>query len=390
MDTLKYYFYYLDSEFSGLPLIISLMVLLVLLLIGVSVFCLLRTFYLNYLDEKNTERLQIIVTKYNERLNSILYDPKDLKFEDVQNILNSDLELPKKWEKEHLTNLLVLLNHAGKAKKANINNYVLLVEAFDLYNYWEKQTTTGNKVSKKKALRMLDNLGASVPNSIIERLVYNSDDSLRKLARAEALKINKTNTFKFMEDGFDKGFNHLDELRIHSGLQAKAKEKTLPLFGRWVRTAKNEGFKCFLIREIAFFRQQESASYLMELHQTTDSYAVKTQIVTTFGVLKYMPAFSMLVKDYDFSPPTVQSAIIDAMGEFDSPEALDFLQSIYKNNQDDKNMVQIIENIYKIDCKSKSIFHELKKYASSDFEKKVFSYVEYNSNFRGRKETNLP
>jgi len=92
---------------------------------------------------------------------------------------------------------------------------------------------------------MLDNIGASVPNSIIQRLAYNKDDSLRKLARAESFKINKSNTFKFMEDDFDKGFNHLDELRIHSGLISNAKKKTLPLFGRWIRTAKNEDFKCF-------------------------------------------------------------------------------------------------------------------------------------------------
>ncbi len=391
METLEYYFHYLDAAFAGMPLIISVTVILVLLLLGVSVFCLSRTLFLNYKDGQNLNRLNVIVSKYNDRLNSILYNPNQLNLNEVHDVFDHDLKLTKKWEIEHLTNLIVTLKQFGKAKELNLHNYAMVIEAFDLYTYWEDQTTKGTRVCKKKALRMLDNIGASVPNSIIQRLAYNKDDSLRKLARAESFKINKSNTFKFMEDDFDKGFNHLDELRIHSGLISNAKKKTLPLFGRWIRTAKNEDFKCFLIREIAFFNQQESASYLMELYKTTDSVIVKSQIVITFGALKYEPAFTMLTDDYPYSSTPVQNAIVDVMGEYGSPEALDFLKNIYKStHHDDKSFIKIIENIYKIDCQAKLIFKELRKYAASEFEKKAFSYVEYNSNFLGsRKKTKL-
>lgn len=390
METLDYYFYYLDATFAGMPLIIRITVMLVLLLIGISAFALLRTFFLSHKDKQNKDRQNSIVSKYEERLNSILYNPKPLLVKDVQDIFNEDLQLTKKWQNEHLTNLIVTLKQSGKAKQVNEHNYVAILEAFGLYGYWEKQTTRGTRGCKKKALRMLDNIGASVSISIIQRLSYNSNDSLRKLARAESFKISKSKTFRFMEDDFDKGFNHLDELRIHSGLAARAEENGLPLFGRWIKTAKNEDFKCFLIREVAFFKQQESASFLVELYKSTDSPAVKAEIATTFGALKYEPAFSMLTDDYAFTHPPVQIAIVDAMGEFDSPEALDFLKSIYEKAQDDEIYVKIIENIYKIDSKTNSLFQELKKHTNSDFKKSAFSYVEYNSNLHPKKETNLP
>lgn len=150
METLEYYFHYLDAAFAGTPLIISVTVILVLLLLGVSVFCLSRTLFLNYKDGQNLNRLNVIVSKYNDRLNSILYNPNQLNLNEVHDVFDHDLKLTKKWEIEHLTNLIVTLKQFGKAKELNLHNYAMVIEAFDLYTYWEDQTTKGTRVCKKK------------------------------------------------------------------------------------------------------------------------------------------------------------------------------------------------------------------------------------------------
>src|SRR5690554_3118524 len=138
--------------------------------------------------------------------------------------------------------------------KLNITNYKNLLSSFNLVEFWEEELRVNDYKRNQRALRVLDDLGDNVPGSIITRKVHNTNNELRKNAKSLSMKFSSYDSFKYLEDDFDKNLNELDKVRIHSALKENAKHKPLPLLIRWVKLSKNEKFKTFLIKEMGFFK----------------------------------------------------------------------------------------------------------------------------------------
>jgi len=164
-------------------------------------------------------------------------------------------------------------------------------------------------------------------------------------------------------------------MRIHATLEERSKQRPLPLLIRWGYTAKNEKYKCFLIKEIGLFNQKESGAQLVEMYQQEKGYAVKAQLAETLGILKYNDAIDVLIADYGLIPQSVQERVIEAMGNMDSPKALAFLEKVHEETQEGILQIKIVDSIYKSD-KDKHTFNRLKLKATDDFLSSVFIHVE--------------
>lgn len=260
--------------------------------------------------------------------------------------------------------------------KLNVKNYRKTLKAFELHAYWEDQLRNKSKKEEGIAIRVLDDLSEDASSNAISNKTSSQNVNLRKHAKSIFMKFDSNDAFKFLENDFDKDFNALDEVRIHDALKDKAKSRTLPPLIRWVNTAKNEYFKSFLIQEIGYFNQVESADQLLEIFkdvQTKDR--VKSQIAKTLGKLNYNKAIPVLIEDYDMNSNEVQQSIIHAMGDLGGFNAVLFLEKIYHETHNKETLIKILKNLYIID-ESKSVFIKLKETSSTDFEKSIFDYIE--------------
>ncbi|PWH85526.1 hypothetical protein DIT68_09165 [Brumimicrobium oceani] len=266
--------------------------------------------------------------------------------------------------------------------KLNVNNYRETLKAFELHEYWENQLKNKNIEDEGTALRILDDMSEDASSNAISNKATSQNNNLRKHAKSIFMKFDSNDAFKFLDDDFDKDFNALDEVRIHDALKDKSKERPLPPLIRWVSTAENEFFKSFLIQEIGYFNQIDSADQLVEIFKDPNTtHRVKAQVAKTLGTLKYAPAIPYLIENYGTSVQEVQENIIYAMGEIKNPETLDFLEKIYHETHNKETLIKVLQNIYLVDD-SKVVFNKLKEASTTEFEKSIFDYIDQGFSVR--------
>lgn len=370
-DTLTYYWNYFVSEFSTYPTVIKITVAIILFLAMFYISAMFRIIGFAFRSKRDRIRTENIDMRLRDKLNGILFNEKDLRYEEIQDIINPDNHNFKPWEKKLITTLILEL----KANKDyNKNNYKELLAVLPLLEFWEGRLRQSNFNKNKSALRNIDSIGGNVSGSMLSHRVHSKHNSLRKLTRSEYLKYAEHDNFKFLYDDFDQHFNAMDEIRIHDALKARAAQRTLPLLIRWVHSAKNPFYKAFLIKEIGYFKQKESAPLLVDLYKESRDNIIKAEIATTLGVLRYEPAIAILAEDYHFVVPAVQYAIIQAMGDMNNAEALAFLEGVYPETQNNDTLLRILRNMFRIDrTKSTAI---IKRLAKTDFEKAALAYEE--------------
>ena len=371
MDTIKFYLYYLDSIFSGYPFIIRTTVFLVMLLVTLYVIAILRILIRERTRNKSLKRQEKISETYKSKLISVLLTDKDMSFYEVKDILNPNDNALKNWEKKYLTYLIIgIKNNPG----LNENNYKHVLEIFPVTGYWEKKILQNNVSANKNALRILDLLKEGVSGSFFTKKINSDDAALRKHIKSKYLKYASNDAFKFLENNFDKDFNALDAVRLHDSLKERDAIRPLPLLTKWLKNSDNQDFQTFIIREIGYFNQRETAPFLIEMFKTSNSDLVKSEIANTLGVLNYEEAVDELAEEYPYNNTVVQEAIIDMMGNIKSKNSFEFLKKIYPETQNGETMIKIIKNMYKIDKRKTNAF--VKKSTTSDFEKEALEYIQ--------------
>lgn len=262
--------------------------------------------------------------------------------------------------------------------KLNTQNYKEVLNVLRLPEYWEDRLRNKKTTCNAQTLRVLDQLGDNISGTAVSHKLYSNNNSIRKHAKSVFMKFSSSNAFRFLENDFDDDFNSLDEVRIHTSLRNKAKIEPLPLLIKWVNLAKNEKYKAFLIREIGYFKQNDSAPRLIEMYLDNDSIIIRKQLVETLAKLKSRDAVSVFINDFEFNEQTVQNSIIDALGSIGGKEAVDFLDTLYHHSLNKESLVRILNQIYLADSQG-TIYTKIKENAQTDFEKAVIAYVELNT-----------
>lgn len=371
MDTIKFYLYYLDSVFVGYPFIIRTTVILVMLLLTLYVIAMLRILIIERRRNRNLKRQEKISETYKSKLISVLLTDKDMSFYEVKDILNPNDDVFKNWEKKYLTYLIVDIKDNPAL---NENNYKHVLEIFPVTDFWEKKVLQNDVSENKNALRILDQIKEGISGSFFTKKINSNDATLRKHIKSEYLKYASKDAFKFLENNFDKDFNALDAVRLHDSLKERDAIRQLPLLTKWLKNSDNQDFQTFIIREIGYFNQRETAPFLTLMFKTSNSDLVKSEISNTLGILNYEEAVDELAEEYPYNNTVVQEAIIDMMGKIKSKESFEFLKKIYPETQNGETMIKIIKNMYKIDKQKTNAF--VKKSTTSDFEKEALAYIQ--------------
>lgn len=375
MDTIQFYVGYLISQFTGYPVIIRVVALVVTILVFTYLLIGLRLIQFNHgLNREERKKLKF-KDKYENLVFSILTSSERLSIEDVLNKLNLDENQSlSDWDKDQMISLTAEVRDANP-DTFNDPNYHNLVEGLALVEFLEKRLKKEGLGVSQTSLRKFESISTVVPASIFSRKAQVKNNGLRKHAKTKYIKHSAHDGFRFLDDGFDKDFNYFDGVRIHNVLKYKAQRQQLPSLMRWVTTATNEKYRSFLIREIGFFGQADSADQLLNLFKQSQSPLTRAQIVETLKVLNYKDAIPAFIKEYEFSDLPTQHNIVDAMGHFNTKEGLNFLEAIYKTNYDDELLIKIVNNIYKMDYDHKKV-EQMKEEVSSEFKKSIFDYHE--------------
>lgn len=371
MDTIKFYLYYLDSIFIGYPFIIRTTVILVMLLVTLYVIAMLKIITTERTRNKSLKRQEKISETYKSKLISVLLTAKDMSFYEVKDILNPNDNDFKNWEKKYLTYLIIGIKNNPAFNK---NNYKHVLGIFPVTGYWEKKILQNNVSENKNALRILDQIKEGVSGSFFTKKINSNDATLRKHIKSKYLKYASNDAFKFLENNFDKDFNALDAVRLHDSLKERNAIRPLPLLTKWLKNSDNQDFQTFIIREIGYFNQRETAPFLIEMFKTSNSDLVKSEISNTLGVLNYEEAVDELAEEYHYKNTVVQESIIDMMGNIKSKNSFEFLKKIYPETQNGETMIKVIKNMYKIDKQKTNAF--VKKSTTSDFEKEALVYIQ--------------
>lgn len=379
MNEFKYYYYYYSSLFAGYPFVIKTAVAIIMLLLFLTAMSLIRFFFIRYkqlLEEKRKEKVD---KSYREKLITLLF----FTFKEVTvTKLKEDNELSepiKNWQKRLLTNLILEIKN-DKAYEIdggvfhNINYYNFLSYS-KLFDYWISELSSSNTSKAINALRMVNQIGEGVSGSAFSHSVNHHNKYLRKFARITFTRFDANNPYMYFEQGFDKNFNKFDEKRLHYILIEMNKDYPIPPLSKWIHNSDNTSYKCFLIREMGYFNQQEGIPYLIEMYKAEAELPVQCQIMETLGDLKYSPMIELVKEDFNYAHQLLQKAMIEGLRKLNSKKCLPFLNDAYNNTQFNEVKIQIVELLSEFDQDGIDILNSLSNKSKSKFEDNLFAYV---------------
>ena len=185
--------------------------------------------------------------------------------------------------------------------------------------------------------------------------------------------FSKNNPFKFFDEDFDRSFNEWDKIDIHRVLVRRSKEG-LPNLTQWIKHSQNVNFKCFLVDEIKYFKQYESAPFLLELIDNTLDINLRKHCIEVIGDLDYKEAEDTLTKDYNLQPVILQNSIIKTIEKLKTGKALPFLRNAYYNSHNVESKLIILKAIFNYGYEGNQLFFNMKE-RESPFSKLIFEHV---------------
>lgn len=371
METLRYYFYYLDSLFIGSPIIIRITVFFIFLLSTIYLLTFFRILRLEQFRIQKEKQTQKTKEKFTKALDKILFSSQNLNEEELLRLLPQHDKNNKTWQKSKLSKILVIYKQLDNL---NIENYKKVLTYYKLIDFWEKRTTKGSTHSKNNAFRMLNSLTDVMPGSIFRKSANASQAVIRKHVRSRYVKYADDDVFKYLDENFDKEFNSLDAARLHDSLMTRNETRSLPPLTKWLHTSSSDEFKIFLVREIGIFKQNSAGPVLLDFFESSQNDNLKIEIAKTLGILKYEPAIDRLGNQFFYVNTAAQDAIIEMLGAQGTHDALAWLKILYPEIQNKQTMIKIIENMFKISPDTAVEFAS--QQSANEIEKATLAYLQ--------------
>lgn len=363
-DYYLYYLSYFSSLYNGYPLIIRVTVVMVTILIAITVFGFIRLLIMGYKINRRDKRRAAAQSHFGDKLTFIMKSKTLYDIEEVKELLQYDVKRTKNWKSDILTDIVLSVkNSVYKQGELNEINYRNCLEALRLMGFWEKRIRTSGLDKRREALQIVGQMDNGVNSGILSKSTFHKNKYLRKTARDLHTSQDNYNPFKFMEENFDEAFTQLDKLRLHSTLVKRSRENKLPNLLRWINNSKNPSYIVFILREVAFFNQQEAAPTLMTMLDRNENRDIRAQIILTIGALGYKEAIPNLKERFALESVSVREAIITTMGKIQESDVLSFLVQTYESTDDANLKFSIARAIKKYDVEGDRTLRLLQKEA---------------------------
>lgn len=365
-DYYLYYLSYFSSLYNGYPLIVRITVIMVMALVAITLFGLARLLFVGYKINRRDKRKRAIKAHFEDKLTFVMKSKTNYDLEEVKELLQYDVKKTKYWKSDILTDIvLTVKNTVYKEGILNEINYKNCLEALRLMGFWEKRIRSSGLEKRREALQIVGQMDNGVNTGILSKSTFHKNKYLRKTARDLHTSQDSYNPFRFMEENFDEAFTQLDKLRLHSTLIKRSREGKLPNLLRWINNSKNPSYIIFILREVAFFKQQEAGQTLLFMLDKQENRDVRAQIILTLGDLAYIPSIAPLQDRFPLESTVVREAIIVTMGKMKESEVLVFLIDVYEATEDANLKLVIARAIKNFDQDGDRTLRQLQQKAQS-------------------------
>lgn len=365
-DYYLYYLSYIGSVFSGYPLIIRMTVVMVAILTVVSLVGLVKLVFVGYKVNRRDKRIKVTKAFFEDKLTFIMKSKNNYELTEVKELLQYEVSRTKSWRGDVLTDIVLTVKNALNIEGTlNELNYKTSLEALRIMGFWEKRIKRSGMTKRREAMLVVGQIDNGVDIGTLHRSTFHKDKHLRKTARELYTGNDNYNPFKFMEDNFDESFTQLDKLRLHSTLIKRDKEVKLPNLLRWINNSKNIDYINFILREVAFFKQNEAIPTLLIMLDKQDNVLIRTQIVHTIGELGGAECIPYLINRFSVESTLVRDAIIVALGKLKDESSLKFLTDIYASTEESNIKMVIARAIKNYGVEGKRILQDFQQNAKN-------------------------
>ncbi len=363
---LDYYLYYIYYSFLGMPFIIRVSIISLSIFVPLYLLC----GYVYYRLIRRGHRIKKIdkdlEANYREVLQFIITSIKTLLPEDLDRLLPPQLKRLNNIEIDRFTRLACTISKENEHAYINFENNKVLLDYLNIRQYWEKRLKHGSTMQKRNSLLRLDELNVRVSGALLMDLTYNRNVFLRKRSRSSFLNLTHSNPYKFLEEGFDDALNNWDKIEMHDILEKRANKSTLPNLARLALRSDDIGFQCFMVDEIAYFKQKENIPSLVKLVKDTGTNSVLLMhCIKALGHMQCQEIEPELFRIYPMQAQYVQQAIIEAIVKFKTGEALPSLIDAFKNAVDDERRIFILSAIYNYGEEGRAYFFSIRQKESN-------------------------
>ena len=323
---------YIIVNFSTMPLVIELALLIITFAIIFSIFSYIILLVFRYRSYKAEKRLSVIAPLIAD-LTFVYISEEGVAIPGKPVLSKAAVVLKLKSFLNGRRDRQIMVNFLIEYKKdlrgimgAGLTDLFIKLE---LDQFSLKKLQRSRKYKKIQGLTELADMGVTTSDVHILPLTKHRSHQVRTIARHSYIKLSKNNPFKFMDSSKDPLliWDQIELFRIITT------NEIIPDVAPWLTYSTNASVVLFCLKLVVQFNQVEAIGAVVALLDTRD-HGLRCAVINCLGKMRVSAVEPKLISMYNSQPPKCRVEIIKALGRFKTGNAIQFLKQEFTMSDD--------------------------------------------------------
>lgn len=375
-DTWKYYLYFFEDRYSDYAWVIKVSFCTIVVSFILWTVAIESLFVYAVRRRKRKHFYSELYEKYHDKLSYIFLSKEVLSLVTVNNVLQLDKSTYSATEYRLWFKLFRAL-HVEYAGGIYYPNVKMAAEVIGMTQYAVKSMVSDPKKEKIRLLQSLRQLKLPIPAGLLSRLINEKSLRLRKISRLYYCEMTANEPYSVFDDGmFNERFTDWDKMELHEvGMQITEQCKKPPPYISMINNCSDVEVKSFFIREIGFFGNRREIDSVMAFTKSPD-LKCKEAAYDCFSICKHAPSEDEIKKQYGSESDGIQRKILMTLLSVKSGKSAEFIKEAYYATGSANTKRTALFCLWHYSEEGKALFYELKKDATTEQEKVMFSHIE--------------
>lgn len=372
----RWYLYYWLHLFADYPWVV-VVAYIVIVASCIAFFWLLVSMAVSvYLRKRKDKFKREIREKYYDEIGQICSSTTENKpIEEIGRILEYKPQNWKWWQMRVWGNLFADLSYE-KGQNLNTTNLQNTMRLVGLYDFVEHSLLQGSYYHKMRIIQLARLTNMELPKSSFTKLVNDRHTTLRRVARMSYMCTASNDSFSFLESSINRDIvlSQWDKMEMHDIFSIrKERGLAMPQFSPLIQNQRSPGTKAFLIRETAFWGDDNEVRSLMDNFDSA-YFVIRRSAFASMGISKFAEAEPVMEEVFDKQPEVLKRDILKALLSIDSGKAVTFISNICRSNVSADTKHMALYCLYRYGSTGRELFDRMESEADKK-DKPMFEYV---------------
>lgn len=386
VDTLKYFYYYLQNEFIDYALVVQISYFMAVLC-AMSIILVLLLMMGTYLKRRRSVRYyRKIDKKYGQAVSQIVSAQHDLTAEEVHQIMGNRGNLTRKmWRHRQWAKMISEHFDAHRSSLSPddtqgidraYSNLHRLLGLLGVEETIERMLREGVNADRIYLVQVAQQFHLQLSDAVVLRMANVGDVALGRVVQTYYMWCSPENPFRFLDEGGDQVYLQEDAIWLHQSLRVRSMEgKPMPTLLPYVLRAKTPALRALLIREVGYWGSEKDMPHIAE-HFTDAHDDVRRASFEAVSRRKYLPAWQLMYDVYDQQSESLKRAILRSMFAMGDSRSVGFMERVCATTPSGQTLRLALRCLWGMGQKGRDAFMRVRQSDTDPSRAEVYEQIE--------------